>query len=111
MRHLPILCGVLLLAIPAYAQSVAPTATSTPAPGATGAPAAPGAPHRQTMRERFAEANTTHDGHLTLAQAQAGFPAMARLFDAIDRDHKGYLTMDDIHAYYEAKRAARHASN
>jgi hypothetical protein len=112
MRHLTFLCGVLLLAVPAYAQSVAPATATAAGPAGSGAASAPGAaPHRQTMRERFAEANTTHDGHLTLAQAQAGFPAMARLFDAIDRDHKGYLTMDDIHAYYEAKRAARHASN
>ena len=79
---------------------------------AQGAPttSAQSAPHHQTVAQRFAEANTSHDGHLTLAQAQAGFPAMAYLFDRIDRDRKGYITMADIHAYYEAKRAARHAS-
>ena len=63
-----------------------------------------------TVRERFAVANTTHDGRLTLEQAKAGFPAMARLFDAIDRDHKGYITIDDIKAYYDAKRARQAAA-
>ena len=63
-----------------------------------------------TVRERFAVANTTHDGKLTLEQAKAGFPAMARLFDAIDRDHKGYITLDDIKAYYDAKRARQAAA-
>ncbi|GAN78246.1 EF-hand domain-containing protein [Acidisphaera rubrifaciens] len=80
------------------------------AQAAPAASAQPGA-HRQTVAQRFAEANTTHDGHLTLAQAQAGFPAMAYLFDRIDRDRKGYITMADIHAYYEAKRAARRAAS
>ena len=84
-------------------------ATAARAQAAPTASAQPG-PHRQTVAQRFAEANTTHDGHLTLAQAQAGFPAMAYLFDRIDRDRKGYITMADIHAYYEAKRGARHAS-
>ncbi len=107
MRHLPIFCGVLLLAIPAHAQSVA----TTPAATGAAAPATSTIPRHQTMREHFAEANVTHDGRLTLEQAKAGFPAMARLFDAIDRDHKGYMTMEDIHNYYEARRAARAASN
>ncbi len=113
MRHLPIFCGVLLLAIPAYAQSVTTTTPATTTPAATGAaaPAPSTIPRHQTMREHFAEANVTHDGRLTLEQAKAGFPAMARLFDAIDRDHKGYMTMEDIHNYYEARRAARAASN
>jgi hypothetical protein len=109
MRHLPILCGVLLLAIPAHAQSVATPPATTGAGAAAPAPST--IPRHQTMREHFAEANVTHDGRLTLEQAKAGFPAMARLFDTIDRDHKGYMTMDDIHNYYEARRAASAASN
>ena len=63
-----------------------------------------------TVRERFALANTSHDGKLTLEQAKTGFPAMARLFDVIDRDHKGYITMDDIKAYYDARRARQAAA-
>jgi Ca2+-binding EF-hand superfamily protein len=32
---------------------------------------------------------------------------MARLFSRIDHDQKGYITMDDIHDYYERRAAAR----
>ena len=56
----------------------------------------------KTMHDRFAAANTTHDGHLTLEQAKAGYKSVAKKFDAIDKDHKGYVTEADIHAYYSA---------
>jgi hypothetical protein len=56
----------------------------------------------KTMHDRFAAANTTHDGHLTLDQAKAGYKSVAKKFDAIDKDHKGYVTEADIHAYYSA---------
>jgi hypothetical protein len=56
----------------------------------------------QTMHDRFAAANITHDGHLTLEQAKAGYKSVAKKFDAIDKDHKGYVTEADIHAYYSA---------
>ena len=55
-----------------------------------------------TMHDRFAAANTSHDGHLTLEQAKAGYKSVAKKFDAIDKDHKGYVTEADIHAYYSA---------
>ena len=57
-----------------------------------------------TMEQRFTSANTAHDGHLTLDQAKAGYPTIARHFDAIDRDKKGYVTRDDIRAYYKTQR-------
>jgi hypothetical protein len=56
----------------------------------------------QTMHDRFTAANTTHDGHLTLEQAKAGYKSVAKKFDAIDKDRKGYVTEADIHAYYSA---------
>ena len=62
-------------------------------------------PHR--FRERFDAANTTHDGRLTLAQAEAGRMRMvARNFDAIDSDHKGYVTLGDVRTFNRARRAA-----
>jgi hypothetical protein len=104
MISLPLLAGSMNYA---WGQSLPPVPSAgCPAPAA----ATTDGPRRETMAQRFAEANTTHDGHLTLAQAQAGFPAMARLFDRLDTDHKGYITMDQIHAYYEARRAARQAN-
>jgi hypothetical protein len=66
------------------------------------------AAHRMTMHQRFEQANTTHDGHLTEEQAKLGMKSVARHFDAIDKDHKGYVTEADIHAYYKNLRAARH---
>jgi hypothetical protein len=71
---------------------------------------APGAQHAQAQRfiERFQAANTTGDGRLTLAQAQAGhLPMIVRNFDAIDVQHKGYVTLEDIRAYRQQMRAMR----
>ncbi len=71
-------------------------------------------PHAQAHRfiERFLSANTTGDGHLTLAQAQAGhMPMIVRNFDAIDVQHKGYVTLQDIRAYRQQMRAMREDGN
>ncbi len=105
------------------------TTGQTPGPGATTTPAAPGiaAPaqpaaagtaatprHRRTQQERFDEANITHDGHLTLAQAQAspphGWNMVVKNFAVIDSTHKGYVTMDDLHAYRSQKSKAARAA-
>ncbi len=64
-----------------------------------------------TMEQRFEKANVTHDGHLTLEQAKTGYKSVARHFSAIDKDKKGYVTEDDIHAYYKAQRALHHPSS
>lgn len=83
----------------AQAQAGAPMVATDPSPA--------GAAH-QPMRERFAAANTTHDGHLTLAQAQAAdLKPVVRNFDAIDAEHKGYVTLDDVRGFMKARRAAR----
>ncbi len=65
-----------------------------------------GAGSHLTLHQRFEQANTTHDGHLTLDQAKTGMKSVARHFDAIDKDHKGYVTEADIHTYYKERRAA-----
>ncbi len=57
-----------------------------------------------TMEQRFASANTARDGHLTRDEAKAGYPPIASHFDAIDRDKKGYVTQDDIRAYFRIQR-------
>lgn len=73
-----------------------------PPPDAYGQAPAPGAPAQHMgMKQRFAMANTTHDGRLTLEQAEAaGMRNVARHFAAIDRDRKGYVTLQDIHAWH-----------
>jgi len=52
------------------------------------------------MKKKFAAANTTHDGHLTLAQAKA---AKMRLvvdhFAEIDTQNLGYVTETEIEAW------------
>jgi hypothetical protein len=104
--------AVALLAVPALAQTQAPAAAPAPAAAApaatTPAPAAPMAavhPHRMTLQQHFDQANTTHDGKLTLDQAKAGLPMVAKHFAAIDKDKKGYVTVNDIHAYAQERRA------
>jgi Ca2+-binding EF-hand superfamily protein len=62
--------------------------------------------HRMTLQQRFDAADTNHDGKLTKAEAEAGFPALAKHFSAIDSTGKGYVTMADIKAYERAWRKA-----
>ncbi len=60
------------------------------------------------MRQRFEAANVTHDGRLTREQADAsGMRGIARNFDQIDVDRKGYVTLQDLRAFAQARRAAR----
>ena len=63
---------------------------------------------RLTMEQRFQAANVTHDGHLTEEQAQTGYKSIARHFAAIDKDKKGYVTEDDIHAYNKTQHTLHH---
>jgi hypothetical protein len=72
-------------------------------------PAQPGmAPQGGTFAMKFRDANVTHDGRLTLQQAQdAHMGAIVKHFAAIDRDNKGYVTLQDIHAWHHESQAAR----
>lgn len=94
MRMLLSLLAAATIALPAYAQTIPAKPVHT----------------RLTMQQHFDQANTTHDGHLTLEQAQAGYKTVARRFDAIDQDKKGYVTLDDIRAYYKTQRALHQAT-
>jgi hypothetical protein len=49
---------------------------------------------------RFTTANTTHDGHLTLAQAQAaGLKPVVDHFSDIDAQKRGYVTFNEVVAW------------
>jgi hypothetical protein len=127
MRLLPLLLVLPLFSFQAHAQSAAPSpapdapaATAAPPADAAAPPAAAAAPpaahakaapkpHRMTWQQRFAEANTTHDGHLTLQQAEAGYRGIVRHFNEIDADKKGYVTVADI-ANWHKQHATRHAA-
>ncbi len=69
-------------------------------------------PEHPRFADRFNAANTTHDGHLTLAQAQAAhMGGVARQFAAIDSQGKGYVTIDDVRAYHRQQAAAKAAAS
>ena len=92
------------------ASSPQRTAVAPVGPGTEQVAPAAGAVHRRTHRtlqERFDEANVTHDGHLTMEQARAKMPAVARDFAAIDTDKKGYVTVDQIKEHTREAPAAR----
>ncbi len=111
MRLLPALAAALLISTAAAAQ---PDAPPPPPPGMggpnmQGGPGGPGGPH-MNMRQRFEAANVTHDGRLTREQAEAaGLRGILRNFDQIDMDRKGYVTLQDLRAFAQARRAQRGA--
>jgi len=58
------------------------------------------------MHQRFESADSNHDGRISRDDARTRMPFVYRNFDAIDAEHKGYVTMAQIEAY-----AARQAMN
>ena len=119
MRLLPAVFAALVCASAASAQEkpleTAPApvaaAVAAAAPDAQNAPqpalAKPAHRTRLTWEQRFAQANTTNDGHLTLEQAKAGYATVARHFQDIDLDSKGYVTKDDVRAWHKVQGHAK----
>ena len=58
----------------------------------------------QKLEERFKAADKNGDGKLTKAEAEAGMPRLAKNFDSIDTDKKGYVTLDQVKAAMAAMR-------
>ncbi len=107
MRRFAVLSVICSLALPGLA--LAQTAAPPPAPGPDAPPPAGGAGHwghhhgdmLKKMHDRFNAANTTHDGHLTLAQAQAaGLRPVVDHFGEIDTAHRGYVTFNELQAWH-----------
>lgn len=95
---------------PLSGTAVAPTPTES-APAAA-APARGKTPHaRRTahpLAERFTQADTDHDGSLTLAEARAAkMGEVVRDFGLIDKGKKGHVTLEDIQNFRRERRAAR----
>ncbi len=123
MRLFPLLAGFMLISATALAQpgpggpgpdpSMQPPADQGPPPPPDQGPPPPDQqrppPHQHgDFRQKFEAANVTRDGRLTQEQAQqAGMHAIARHFQEIDVDRKGYVTMQDVHAWQRARRQAR----
>ena len=91
MRRLLVLMLLSALTVPAFAAG-RPKSTEHHA--------------RMTWEKHFTEANLSHNGHLTLHEATTGYPQIAKHFDAIDANHKGYVTEDDIKAWRALRKAS-----
>ena len=95
---------VSLLLLPLLGSSfLRPTAFAADDPKACATPAHPA---RQTWEQHFTGANLAQDGHLTLEEAKSGYTELAKHFDDIDVDHKGYVTKNDIRAWRVMRKAA-----
>jgi len=90
-------------------------AVMPPAPAPSGVAAAPEAPrhhrHHRGLKEMFERANVTHDGKLTPEQAQASWPSVARHFAEIDKENRGYITMEQIRDWRRAHRHHRRSTS
>jgi Ca2+-binding EF-hand superfamily protein len=66
--------------------------------------AQPGAHHRHgMMMEKLRAADTNGDGLISRQEA-AALPHLAQQFDAIDADHDGQLSKDELKAFFKARR-------
>ncbi len=84
-----------LPALPALAEGAAP-----PTPRAAHA--------KVTWQQKFAQANTTHDGHLTAEQAKTGYASLFKHFIDIDTGKRGFVTLEDVKAWHKQQRAQHH---
>lgn len=53
----------------------------------------------KALEDRFAAADKDHDGKLTKTEADAGMPRLAKNFDKVDADKKGFVTLDEVKTY------------
>jgi hypothetical protein len=102
MKHTLLAAFLVLpcLALPALADP-APTATGAPPKHHNG---------RVTWTQKFAQANSTHDGHLTAEQAKAGYSSLFRHFAEIDTGNKGFVTVEDVKAWHKQRRTNRNVT-
>lgn len=117
--RLAILAATVLFTTAALAQTPAPVISAPlPSPSAPATPATPATPAPKpvakpkapalTVEQRFEKANTSHDGKLTKAQAMAAkWTNVTRDFVAMDKDKKGYVTIDEVKAAAAKKPAVK----
>lgn len=63
------------------------------------APAAADAKQDKQIEEKFKAADKDGDGKLTLEEAKKGMPKVAKGFDKIDKEKRGYVTVEQIKAF------------
>jgi len=87
---------------PGYPPGSAPTQPYGYAPQSFGSDS----PADADLAQRFAAANVTRDGRLTLQQARAAnWQAIAENFPDIDVEQKGYVTLNEIRVWLETHAA------
>jgi hypothetical protein len=101
--------SLLFAAGAVYAQDQAQPQGAAPA-------AAPKQPMTQKEKKaafeaKFRAADADHDGKLTRAEADAGMPELAKVWDKVDTKKKGYLTEKQIEAAYGAVSRRRAATS
>ena len=103
MRTAPV-TAALLLAGGLAASLTAPLASAQSSMSST-------AQGEHGIETKFNAANTTHDGRLTKAQADAGdIRGVSRNFAEIDKDKKGYVTLADIKHWMKARRVQQNGA-
>ena len=109
------LAGVssLLQSAPTRAAALPATMSSAAVPMAPSPSAAPMRVRRSGgVAQHFEAANLSHDGHLTRDQAgKADWSRVFRHFDEIDADHRGWVTVEQIHAFNRSHRTRRAAGS
>ena len=98
-------------------QQQGPYGAPPPGPPGAGRPPPPPPPGGSAypssdrgLAQRFAAANVTHDGRLTRDQAATGMPMVARNFDTIDVDHKGFVTLPEIRTFAAERRTGQNSA-
>ena len=61
----------------------------------------------EKAKDRFADADTNHDGQLSQDEANQGMPRLATHFAEIDTDNNGQLSTAEIVAYIQQRRGSR----
>ncbi len=100
VRGAPTEAAVLSTTLPS-ASSLVPLADGTSPPPIP-------AGRTSGVEARFASANTTHDGHLTKDQVErSDWTRVARHFDEIDTANRGWISVEEIHAFNRMHRGHR----
>jgi Ca2+-binding EF-hand superfamily protein len=60
-------------------------------------------PSPQKIEAKFRAADVNHDGKLTLEEAKAGMPRVAKVFGKIDVEKKGYITLEQLEAFVASR--------
>jgi hypothetical protein len=65
------------------------------------------ADRRGKFVERIKAADTDGDHRLSKAEMGKGMPRLADRFDQIDADHDGYVAMDELRTWMQARKTAK----